>query len=275
MIELWVLIILAGLLAASYCDIRTREVPDWLNFSMIFAGLGLRIIQSLAEASWHPLLVGIIGFLPFLALSLILYYTRQWGGGDSKLLMAVGVLIGYDYALPLVKNQMFWFLICLLLAGAVYGLLFIFYFAIRDRRKVLTKAKELFRQGKNWQLIFLLLEIFFLVFSLAAYFYLAKNIIFLSLILLPPVFYVLFLLTKAVEEISFIKEVKPEQLTEGDWLAEEIHGHKFSRLGLEKEEIKKLQSMGLHSIKIKTGIPFVPSFLLAYLLMQWLSRFFS
>ncbi len=275
MIELLTLIIIVGLAVASFCDIRTREVPDWLNFSLIFAGFGLRIIQSLAEANWHPLLVGITGFLPFLALSLVLYYTRQWGGGDSKLLMAVGVLLGYDYALPLVKNQLFWFLIFLLLAGAVYGLFFIFYFVIRDRRKVLTKAKELFRQGKNWQLIFLLLEIFFLVFSLAAYFYLAKNVVFFSLILLPPLFYVLFLLTKAVEEVSFIKEVKPEQLTEGDWLAEEIPGHKFSRLGLEKEEIKKLQSMGLHSIKIKTGIPFVPSFLLAYLLMQWLSRFFS
>ncbi len=275
MIELLALIIIAGLLAASYCDIRTREVPDWLNFSLIFAGFGLRAIQSLAEADWHPLLTGIIGFLPFLALSLILYYTRQWGGGDSKLLMAVGVLIGYDYALPLVKNQMFWFLICLLLAGAVYGLLFIFYFVIRDRRKVLTKAEELFRQGKNWQLIFLLLEIVFLVFSLAAYFYLAKNIVFFSLLFLPLLFYVLFLLTKAVEEVSFIKEVKPEQLTEGDWLAEEISGHKFSRLGLEKEEIKKLQSMGLHLIKIKTGIPFVPSFFLAYLLAYYLAPRFS
>ncbi len=168
---------------------------------------------------------------------------------------------------------MFWFLICLLLAGAVYGLLFIFYFAIRDRMKVLNKAKELFRQGKIWQLVFLLLEIFFLVFSGAAYFYLAKNPVFFSLLFLPPIFYVLFLLTKAVEEVSFIKEVKPEQLTEGDWLAEEIHGHKFSWLGLEKEEIKKLQNMGLHSIKIKTGIPFVPSFLLGYILVIIFSRF--
>lgn len=275
MIELLLLITLVGLAVASYCDIRTREVPDWLNFSLIFAGFGLRIIQSLAEASWHPLLVGITGFLPFLALSLILYYTRQWGGGDSKLLMAAGVLIGYDYALPLVKNQMFWFLIFLLLAGAVYGLLFIFYFAIRDRRKVLTQAKELFRQGKNWQLIFLLLEIFFLAVSLAAYFYLVKNVVVFSLLFLPPLFYVLFLLTKSVEEVSFIKEVKPEQLTEGDWLAEEISGHKFSRLGLEKEEITKLQNMGLHTVKIKTGIPFVPSFFLAYLLTYYLAPRFS
>ena len=268
MIELLLLITLVGLAAASFCDIRTREVPDWLNFSLIFAGFGLRIIQSSAEASWHPLLMGITGFLPFLVLSLTLYYTRQWGGGDSKLLMAVGVLIGYDYALPLMKNQMFWFLISLLLAGAVYGLLFIFYFAVKDRKKAMIRAKELFRQGKTWQRLFLSLEALFLAFSFTAYFYLAKNLIFFSLILLPPIFYFLFLLTKAVEEVSFIKEVKPEQLTEGDWLAEEIPGHKFSRLGLEKEEIKKLQYLGLHSVKIKTGIPFVPSFLLGYIAMM-------
>ncbi|MBS3118910.1 prepilin peptidase [Candidatus Woesearchaeota archaeon] len=275
MIEIIFLLLLVGLVAASYCDIKTREVPDWLNFSLIFAGFGLRIIQSLAEASWHPLLVGITGFLPFLALSLILYYTRQWGGGDSKLLMAAGVLIGYDYALPLMKNQMFWFLLSLLLAGAVYGLLFIFYFAVRDRKKVILRAKELFRQGKTWRWLFLSLEALFLSFSFTAYFYLAKNLIFFSLILLPPIFYFLFLLTKAVEEVSFIREVKPEQLTEGDWLAEEIPGHKFSRLGLEKEEIRKLRNLGLHSVKIKTGIPFVPSFFLAYLLAYYVPLIFS
>ena len=275
MIEIIFLLLLVGLVAASYCDIKTREVPDWLNFSLIFAGFGLRIIQSLAEASWHPLLVGITGFLPFLALSLILYYTRQWGGGDSKLLMAAGVLIGYDYALPLMKNQMFWFLLSLLLAGAVYGLLFIFYFAVRDRKKVILRAKELFRQGKTWRWLFLSLEALFLSFSFTAYFYLAKNLIFFSLILLPPIFYFLFLFTKAVEEVSFINEVKPEQLTEGDWLAEEIPGHKFSRLGLEKEEIRKLRNLGLHSVKIKTGIPFVPSFFLAYLLAYYVPLIFS
>ena len=50
------------LLVASYTDIRTREVPDWLNYGLIFAAFGIRIIFSF-EYGWEIILSGILGFI--------------------------------------------------------------------------------------------------------------------------------------------------------------------------------------------------------------------
>ena len=82
----------AALIIATITDIKTREVPDWLNFSLIPAGIGLRLVHALVFNDWLFLVYGLIGLVAFVALAYLLYYARQWGGGDSKLLMGVGVL---------------------------------------------------------------------------------------------------------------------------------------------------------------------------------------
>ena len=37
-----------GILIAAISDIKTREIPDWLNYSLIALGLGIRIIYSIS-----------------------------------------------------------------------------------------------------------------------------------------------------------------------------------------------------------------------------------
>ena len=72
-----------------------------------------------------------------------------------------------------------------------------------------------------------------------------------------------------------LKYVKPQQLTEGDWIAKDIKiDGKYitgpKDLGIEKKKINKLIALynkrKVKKILIKEGIPFVPSFFVAYVI---------
>ena len=64
-----------------------------------------------------------------------------------------------------------------------------------------------------------------------------------------------------------IKEIQVNSLTPGDWiLNKEIRSKfKISNLGIEPEQIIALKKSKIKTIQVKEGIPFAPSFLLAYL----------
>src|SRR3989344_1116475 len=113
-IEILYSLALVALIAASYSDIKTREVPDWISYGLIASALGLRLIFSLASFEWIILLEGLAGFLLFVAFGYLMYYTGQWGGGDSKLIMGLGAVIGLNITLAV-------FFINVLVAGGVYG----------------------------------------------------------------------------------------------------------------------------------------------------------
>jgi hypothetical protein len=82
---------------------------------------------------------------------------------------------------------------------------------------------------------------------------------------------------KAVELSCMYKRVKPAVLTEGDWIANDVKvkGKRIcgpKDLGIEKKQIKQLIKAKVKSVVIKVGIPFVPSFLLAFLLTLWIGN---
>ena len=85
---------LAALVLGSLTDFKKREVLDYLSYFLIFASLGIRLFYSIYFSDYSILLSGIFGFLLFFALSVVLYYSGQWGGGDSKVLMGLGTAIG-------------------------------------------------------------------------------------------------------------------------------------------------------------------------------------
>ena len=95
---------------ATYTDLKTTEIPDWLNFGFIGVALGIRAIFSV-EQGFTILLSGILGFVIFFILACSLYYTNQWGGGDSKLLMGMGAVIGISLPLTNSSFQLLWFLL--------------------------------------------------------------------------------------------------------------------------------------------------------------------
>lgn len=265
---------LVVLLIASYSDFKRREVPDWLNYGLIFAVFGVRSIFSF-ELGWTILISGILGFLAGLIIALLFYYTNQWGGGDSKLLMGMGALIGISYPFSSNSWNFFFFFLAILLLGAVYGVIFLVYVAIRKRNLFLPRFKELL---KEFKIVHFVLGGMTILGLILGFFY----SLFLPLAIFPLTFFYLIIFVSAVEKKCFIRKIKPEHLTEGDWLAEDIvvKGKKLmAKKTLNLEDLKNIKVWSsekkFETVLIREGIPFVPSFLLAYLALLFGSELFA
>ena len=144
---------LAAILVASYTDIRKREVADYLSYGLIGFGFAANLMAAIAFSDYSFIIESIAGFLAMLAIALLMYYTGQWGGGDSKLLMGMGALIGIPVSssVPFIQLQSFLisFWLNLLIAGVVYALAWSMYVAIRNRKKFINEMKhELDRKAK-------------------------------------------------------------------------------------------------------------------------------
>ncbi len=267
-------IAMVGLIIASYCDIRTREVPDWLNFGLIFSVLGIRLIFSVGE-SWNIFISGLLGFAIFFVLAYLFYYTNQWGGGDSKLLMAMGLLIGVTFPFNSSSWNLFWFFLILLFLGAVYGLVWMFILAIQKWSVFFPDFKKNVRGSTKVHYAAIIGSLLLIIAGLFYHF-------FFILAVFPVSFFYLFMFVTAVEECCFLKKVKISKLTEGDWLAEDVlvKGKKLLDVKtLEKNDLKKLRELmaagKLKHVLIKEGVPFIPSFLFAYISLTFGSKFIS
>jgi len=255
-------LVLLVLLVASYTDLRTKEVPDWLSYGFIIAALGIRGLFSLQDG-WQIIVSGLLGFAGFYLLALLFYYSHQWGGGDSKLLMGMGAALGVSYPFSNASFTSLWFLLLLLFAGAVYGMIWLGVLAIKRRNCLYPELRSLLNNHKN---IHLSVGFGSLVFLGAGF--LVHSLLFV-VVLLAALYYVLIFLV-AVQSCCFISEKDTKTLTEGDWLAEDvvIKGKKlFSKKTLSQQDIDKLHQHKISSVLIKEGIPFVPSFLIAYIIL--------
>lgn len=252
------------LLIASYNDIKCREVPDWLSYGFLIAVLGMRAIFAV-EQGWTILISGILGLMIGFALACLLYYTNQWGGGDSKLLMGMGALLGIDIPLQSSSLDLFWFLLALLFLGAVYGLIWMGFIAVHHHFIFREQWALTLRHSQRWQIT---IALFTLGLALLAAFY-----PFLwPIVPFPALVLYLFLFVNTVERGCFYIYRTPKELVEGDWLAEDVRagGKKvLSQKTLEKEDLFLLKTLEvekkLKKVLIKEGVPFVPSFLLAYI----------
>lgn len=260
------------LIIASYCDLKSREVPDWLNYGFLFAAFGIRIIYSFHE-SWSLLFSGVFGFFLALGISSLFYYTNQWGGGDSKLFWGMGAVIGVTLPFDYSSWNLLWFFLALLFIGAIYGLIWMGFQAVKRKNLFLPEFQKRIRSYKNIHLTCALFTLFFLGLSL-------WQIYFWPLLLLPLGLFYLFLFVQVVEDCCFLKKMKVSQLTEGDWLAEDIVVNGKTILykkTLEKADFQKLKPFVGEDKKvlIKEGIPFVPNFFLAYLLLIFGQKIFA
>jgi prepilin peptidase CpaA len=93
----------ATLVVAAVLDWRTGLVPNWLTYPAIVAGLLFWTVAGLATRGGAGALEGLLnslggfaaGFLPFAALFFLLgSIGEESGGGDVKLLGAIGALLG-------------------------------------------------------------------------------------------------------------------------------------------------------------------------------------
>jgi len=264
------IITLITLIVASYSDLKWREVPDWLSYGLIFSALSIRTIFSFNANDGTILVSGLLGFSVFFLLACVLYYSNQWGGGDSKLLMGMGAVIGITYPFSDTSWNLFWFFLAILGLGAIYGLAWITGLAIKEGKKFKIEfLKGLSEQRK----IHLVLGIVSLILLLGFLVGLKYGLGFVwPIVIFPLAAFYLFLFVTTVENSCFVLKRKIEHLTEGDWLAEEVklNGKTlFKKKTLEKEDLEELSRLhkegSIDQVTIKEGIPFVPSFLLGYI----------
>jgi len=264
---------LVVLLIASFTDIKGREVPDWLSYGFIFAVIGIKLIFSIQD-NWSLIISGLLGLLAGILIACILYYTHLWGGGDSKLLMGMGALVGINYPFNFSSLNLLWFFLALMLLGAIYGLIWIFGLAIYKRRLFIPEFTNQLYLYKKIHLVLgiisAILFIFFIYNSDKGYSFLWPMIPFPLLILYLIIF------VSSVECSCFTKKIEVKQLTEGDWLAEDIiidAQVAVKKKTLELEDLQKINQLHeqkkIHKVVIKEGIPFVPSFLFAYLFLTF------
>jgi len=273
-----------SLIIASITDIKTREVPDWLNYGLIIFGLGSRLIYSIALSDINFFLYGLAGFFVFFVIANIMFYSAQWGGGDSKLLMGLGAVIGLNFnfsEMPFIL--IFW--INIILIGAIYGLFWSFAVAFKNRKRFLKDFKA---RAKKSAKIRRFLLIICLAAILSAFFIgsIATRVLLVTIIFSILLIFYISIFIKSVENVCMLKLVEPEKLTEGDWIARNVIVNKKricgpKDLGIEKKQIKQLIQLKrkglIKKILIKEGIPFVPSFLVAFIVTllfgNWLLLF--
>ncbi|OGJ20409.1 hypothetical protein A3K73_00150 [Candidatus Pacearchaeota archaeon RBG_13_36_9] len=259
---------LIWIIVAVIQDLRKREIANWWNFSLIAAALSYRAFVSLWAGNYWYFLNGLIGFAIFFGLAYGFYYGRVFAGGDAKLLMALGAVLPFSGLFSDNLTIFLYFVILFLLCGSIYGLVYSFGLALKNRKAF---AAEFVRQARKQKKIFITFLVLALVFSI--FVMVMEEFIFLLFSLCVFLFPFLYCYAKAVEEVCLIKEKKARELTVGDWLYKPVKiGKKLIKPnweGLSEEELRLLQRYR-GKVLIKEGIPFTPSFLFAFLILIWI-----
>lgn len=271
--------VLGGLIGAVY-DLRVREVPNWINYFMILFGVGSYLIISVLEFSVIPFVRSLLVALAFYGLAAAMFYSGQWGGGDAKMLIGFGALLPVYPVLLLnwfSPKLSFWpfpvtIFLNIILVGGVIGVGTIFFLISKRPKEFWREFKLQSKNNEGWLkalplvLIIPLVSLFF-----SSFIFIASFLAWMAILLLV----LSYLSAKSVEKTCMIKSLQPSKLTVGDWLAEEvILGGKIickpRGSGLLEKDIKELAALEkkgqIKDVKIKAGLPFVPSFFFGLLI---------
>jgi len=99
--DMWAYGVLAvALLVASYLDVRTGKIPNWVTLPAVVIGV---VGQTLVAWATGKGLAGLGGSLGGLAVGFLPLYLA-WraggvGGGDAKMMAAVGALTNWEFTL--------------------------------------------------------------------------------------------------------------------------------------------------------------------------------
>lgn len=257
---------LVGSFIAGVIDLKTTEIPDEIPYIMAIIGIVIHIIQSILLKSYMPILYSSLAGFGFLAFGFFMYYTGQWGGGDAKLLSALGFLLPtlesvktfFPFSLSLFFNVFF--------IGAIYMIFYAFVLAFKEKKVWIEFSHEIKANVGIFVMLNIVIAITLLLFGIFAMKFLV-GLSFLELLLMEIklVLFITFLFfvwrfSKTVEEVAFKKKIPISLLKEGDVLLE-------SKIweGLTKDQVKKIKKSGIKHVWIKEGVRFGLAFPLAIL----------
>ena len=245
-----------GIVVAGLQDLKRREVDNWLNLFLLVVSFSFVFFKAIVEKDSSIIFqAGFAVVLLFVVMNLF-YYGRVFAGGDAKLLFAMTVFfIGVSFNETLINVGIF--VLFLMLAGSVYGLIYSLVLYIKDFEKV---NKEMCCFAKELGIWYLALGVVMLLLGFVNWMFFVFGI----LVLLGLGLYVF---AKGLEMVSMIRVISGRDLREGDWLVDDVRvGKKVIKAdwdGLSLEDVELLKNR--KKVKIKDGLPFVPAFLIAFL----------
>ncbi len=188
-------------------------------------------------------------------------------------MFALGTIIPFSNVFEINIVLFVLFLFLFFFSGAVYSLFSSSYLVARNFKKF---KKEFFVQSKKNKKLILGTCFLAILIALGGFF---DSILFCLSIFVFVLPY-LYVSAKAIDECCMIKKVSPNKITEGDWLYQDVKLNgktiKKSWDGLSKEEIRLLKKHK-KKVLIRYGVPFSPSFLLAFIIFVyfWFSSYWK
>lgn len=239
---------LSVLIIASITDFKIREVPDWLSYSFIFIAILTNIIFSIIKSDYWVIINSLAGLLFGFILGLVLFYSGQWGGGDSKVIIGLFALIGFNiqsfYSLIigniniltyLLSAKWFLLIINIALLGAIYGLVFSIFISIKNKKAFLGIIKKTLdnRRIKVLRKAILTISGLIILIAIITFFFSTSEFyVFLYIIILAILLLALFygwLFAKAIDKGCMYKKIRANKVTIGDWIIEKISYKKKSK----------------------------------------------
>lgn len=261
MLEIFLIVLaLMWILIAVFCDLKTREIPNWLNFSLIIFALGARFFYSLFEENWNFFIYGLVGFGVFLILGNLLYYSKFFGGGDAKLFFGLGAIIPLTTNISENLNLFANFIFLFLIFGAIFGLASVLYFSFKDFNSIKKVFVESMKENKRTFYFFMIAGLALMIVGFSEEF-----LFFIGAV--SFIFPYLFFYTKSIDNTSLISKINSKNLTEGDWLYSSLKiGNRViepSWEGLNAREVALIKKK-YKFVKIKRGIEFSPVFFASF-----------
>lgn len=280
------IIVLFFLAAAAVSDLKKREVPNWVNYGLVAVGIGFGLLRSAVAADWHFIAFSIAGAAAALALAALMFYTGQWGGGDSKLLIGMGAVLGLSsstrWPFSGLDNPFISFLFNLVAISLLYAVAMGAFIVLKNKGRFAVELKKQLRSYAALRKFALAAAVVGLIAVAVANDFFVRLFI---ITIIAAMFFVLYLsiMAKAIEKACMLKRISPLKLTEGDWIAADVvvGGKRIAGpkdLGVEKQQIRKLIELyrrgKIRTVLVKEGIPFAPAFLIAYLMVVFSGNIF-
>lgn len=263
--------LLVALGLASFEDLRIREVPFLLSHLTLVAGVSFAALDAARNAALAPLAESVLGALAGFALGYALYAAKQWGGGDVILLAAAGAFIGFNPWLP---AGFIGYVFLTFTLGSLYGLVWVFAQALSQRDAVIAAVPRpsLIRAGL---LAGVVLGGVAVALAITDSLLLAGLVADFALLAVAGVAIYMF---RHADDVLTVWERSVEALVPGDWLAETVvvDGERLGDGGggISHDDINALRRSDRDTVRVVYGVPFVPSFFVAYAAWLWLGEEF-
>ncbi|MFT4310982.1 MAG: hypothetical protein ACMXYC_05115, partial [Candidatus Woesearchaeota archaeon] len=225
----------------------------------------LRLIDSIVRQDAMIIAWSAAGFAVAWIFGMTMYYVGQWGGGDAKMMWGLGIIFGlYGSYIPLLFLGLF--IVTSLICGAVLALGYAIYKAIEQKKIFATHFKQMYHSTARYKYLAWAVSGVLLGYS-----WWIQDIMVAILALLLFCLYYLYIFLHVVQYYCMIEVKHANDLVPGDWLMHQVRIDKHTHIpirntGMTPADITLLQEHK-KKVTLKVGMPFVPAFFIAFILL--------